>query len=114
MSSLPWISVNYFAPLAIQDDAESNTVPQNPSDQKRETSVGPKDQNLKDPQVEKPKHPDKPRENSAEWVLCMIHQDMRKRKRALGNWTHPTRKSEVTQAAVKEILEMTEVEGIGQ
>ena len=42
-----------------------------PSDQKGETNEGTEEQKSKDLQVEKPKHPDKPREESTEWLLCV-------------------------------------------
>ena len=97
-SSSPWISVNYFEPLAIEDYAKSETVPKTPPNQKGETkqTKGPEEQKSKDPQVEKSKCPDKLREESAEWVVWMMHQDTRKGERVLGHWTHLRKKSEVT------------------
>ena len=55
---------------------------------------------------------EKPEEGTAEWVLWMMHQNLRKGEKALEQWMHQGRKSEATQQTMQAILVMRKEEGL--
>ena len=55
---------------------------------------------------------DEPVEGMAEWVLWMMHQNLKEGESVLGCWTHRGRKSKATQETAQAIFGMDKGEGL--
>ena len=106
MSSLPWVSVNYFSPLTVEESTEPETVSDYPLENERNEKCIEVEVRRKEVEGRQMKRLEKPKEGMAEWVWWMTHQDSSRGEKVLEQWTHQGRKSEVMQQTVQAILEM--------
>src|SRR3979490_349793 len=92
MSSLPWASVNYFTPLAVEEstEPEPETIPEQSLKVKKEREKKRKERVVITKEAERPK------EGMAEWVLWKMHQNDKLGQEVLRQWTHRGRRAEVT------------------
>ena len=69
-SSLPWVSVNYFTPLAV----EESTEPEPETISEQSLKVKKEREKKKKERVVMTKEAERPEEGIAEWVLWKMHQ----------------------------------------
>ena len=110
MSSLPWVSVNYFSPLTVGESTEPEMVSDYPFENERNEKCLEVEGRRKEVEGRQTKRFEKAKEGMAEWVLWMMHQDSSRGEKVLEPWTHRGRKSEVMQ--LQAILEMRTEEGL--
>ena len=98
-SSLPWASVNYFTPLAVEEstEPEPETIPEQSLKVKKEREKKRKER------VVITKEEERPKEGMAEWVLWKMHQNDKLGQEVLRQWMHRGRREEVTPEVVEAI-----------
>src|SRR3979490_2482992 len=110
MSSLPWASVNYFTPLAV----EENTEPEPETIPEQSLKVEKGREKKRKERVVITKEEERPKEGTAEWVLWKMHQNDKLGQEVLRQWTHRGRRAEGTPEVVEAIQKMRREEGLGE
>src|SRR3979490_1646213 len=98
-SSLPWASVNYFTPLAVEEsiEPEPETVPEQSLKVEKEREKKRKER------VVITKEEERPKEGMAEWVLWKMNQNDKSGQEELRQGTNRGRRAEVTPEVVEAI-----------
>ena len=68
-SSSPWVSVNYFSPLTVEESTEPKTVSDYPLENERNEKCIEVEVRRKEVEGRQMKRLEKPKEGTAEWVL---------------------------------------------
>src|SRR3979490_2643863 len=108
MSSLPWASVNYFTPLAVEEstEPEPETIPEQSLKVEKEREKKRKERVVITKEAERPK------EGMAEWVLWKMHQNDKLGQEVLRQWMHRGMRVEVIPEVVEAIQRMRREEGM--